>query len=217
VPGVPFYVMYGATEASARLSFLEPTELDRRLGSIGRAIPNVELKVITEDGREAAVGEVGEIVARGSNISAGYWNAPDETRDAFGPHGYRTGDLARTDEEGYLFIVGRSRDMIKVGAHRVGTKEIEDLLHEHPSVYEAAVVGGPDPLLGEVPVAFITPRDGLPILPATLAEFCRGRLADYKVPTRFILRSELPKSGAGKIDKNALRASLAGETAGGPA
>jgi acyl-CoA synthetase (AMP-forming)/AMP-acid ligase II len=210
MPGVPFYVMYGATEAGARLSFLEPSELDMRPGSIGKAIPNVELTVVTDDGRVAAPGEVGELVARGSNISAGYWNNREETRAAFVPEGYRTGDLAYADEEGFLYLVGRRQDMLKVGAHRVGAREIEDVVSEHPAVHEVAVIGEAHELLGEVPVAVVTPRNGTIDVQDVLA-FCRKQLADYKVPVRIVVREDLPKSGAGKIDKRAVRESLTPE------
>lgn len=207
MPEVPFYVMYGATEAGARLAYLEPAEVDRRTGSIGKAIPNVELRVLTDDGHSAGPGEVGELVARGSNISAGYWNNLEETRSAFGPEGYRTGDLAYADEDGYLYLVGRRSDMLKVGAHRVGAKEIEDVISEYPAIHEVAVVPEPHELLGEVPVAIVTARDG-GVDTVDLLVFCRTRLPDYKVPARIVVRDELPKSGAGKIDKRHLRESL---------
>ena len=211
VPGVPFYVMYGATEASARLSYLEPAELDARPGSIGRAIPNVELRLLDENNVEVAPGDVGEIVARGSNIALGYWNAPQDTRDVFGPEGYHTGDLAIADEDGFLYIVGRKRDMLKVGAHRIGAKEIEDVLHEHHAVHEAAVVGAPHALLGETPVAFVSLRSDVTDGETTIIEFCRARLADHKIPSRVIVIDELPKSETGKLDKRALRAVLASD------
>jgi acyl-CoA synthetase (AMP-forming)/AMP-acid ligase II len=210
MPHVPFYVMYGATEAGARLAYLEPGELERRPGSIGRAIPNVELKIVCDDGRPAAPGEVGELVAKGSNISAGYWMNAEETRAAFGPDGYRTGDLAYADEDGFLYLVGRRNDMLKVGAHRVGAREIEEVISEHPSIYEVAVVGEAHDLLGEVPVAFVTSRNGQ-IDTAEIVAFCRSLLPDHKVPARIVVRDELPKSGAGKIDKRRLRASLSVE------
>jgi acyl-CoA synthetase (AMP-forming)/AMP-acid ligase II len=213
LPGVPFFVMYGATEASARLTYLEPDQLGGRLGSIGRAIPNVELRVVTDDGRVAAPGEVGELVARGSCLSSGYWNNDRETRERFGPLGYRTGDLGYADEDGFLFLVGRRHDMLKIGAQRVGAKEIEDVIYEHPSVYEAAVVAEPHELLGEVPVAFVVPRDEARWNEADLAGFCHTRLAAFKVPVRFLVRKELPKSAIGKLDKPALRAEIARELA----
>jgi long-chain acyl-CoA synthetase len=208
-PRVPFYVMYGATEASARLCYLAPEHLERKLGSIGRPIPNVEMQVIREDGRPAGPGEVGELVARGANIALGYWNSPDETAERFSRHAFRTGDLAYADDDGFLFIVGRLHDMIKVGAHRVGAKEIEDVLCEHPGVHEAAVVGAVHDLLGEAPVAFVSPRTGASLTEVDVQHFCKERLAPHKVPVRVLLRSELPKMGMGKTDRAALRAEVA--------
>jgi long-chain acyl-CoA synthetase len=205
MPDVPLVVMYGATEASARLSYLEPEELSRRPGSIGRAIPRVELRIVREGGGLASPGEVGELVANGPNIMLGYWNRPDESRAAFGPWGYRTGDLARTDEDGFFYLVGRKQDMLKVGAHRVGAAEIEEVLHEHATVHQAAVVAAPDEILGEVPVAFTTARNHCTIQPEDLILFCRQRLPDYKVPSRIIVIDDLPRTEAGKIDKAVLR------------
>jgi amino acid adenylation domain-containing protein len=210
MPDVPLIVMYGATEASARLTYLEPEELSRRPGSIGRAIPNVEVNVVREDGKLAQPGEVGELTARGPNIMAGYWRRPDESRAAFSPWGYRTGDLATADADGFLYLVGRKQDMLKVGAHRVGAAEIEEVLHEHDAVDQAAVIGAADELLGEVPVAFATVREKCAIEPQDLISFCRRRLPDYKVPTRVLLVDDLPRTETGKIDKNALRRALAG-------
>jgi long-chain acyl-CoA synthetase len=207
MPQVPFYVMYGATEAGARLAYLHPAELDRREGSIGRAIPNVELRVMTDEGGEAAAGEVGELVARGSNISPGYWNDPAGTSAAFGPLGYRTGDLGYADSDGFFYLVGRRADMLKIGAHRVGAREIEDVVSEYPEVHEVAVLAEGHDLLGEVPVAVVTSKNGQ-VDANQLIAFCRQRLAEYKVPARVIVREALPKSGAGKIDKRALRESL---------
>ncbi|MCC7181525.1 MAG: acyl--CoA ligase [Acidobacteria bacterium] len=206
-PKADFYVMYGATEAAARLTYLPPADLPRKLGSIGRAIPGVEIQVTTEAGRRAGPGETGELVARGENISSGYWNNPEETAERFGPGGYRTGDLGYADEEGYLYLVGRRHDMIKVGANRVGAKEIEEVLHQHPAVFEAAVVAAPHPLLGEAPVAFVALKESLADAENALRAFCASRLAAYKVPVRVIKQPELPKlSAAAKVDRGALRA-----------
>jgi amino acid adenylation domain-containing protein len=216
-PRVPFYVMYGATEAGARLSYLPPKDLPAKLGSIGRAIPNVDIVVLTEDGERAPTGEVGELVARGSNISVGYWNNPDETRRKFCSAGYRTGDLGYVDRDGYLYLAGRRHDMIKVGANRVGAKEIEDVLHDHPAIHEAAVVGAPHEILGEAPVAFVALRNQADAAPDILKAFCARRLPAYKIPVQFIFRSELPKIPAiGKIDKRALREAVARQAAIGP-
>jgi long-chain acyl-CoA synthetase len=215
-PKVPFFVMYGATEAAARLTFLDPASLRSKPGSIGKAIPNVEIRIVKDDGTFAAPLEIGELVARGSNIAQGYWNNPDETRERFGPLGYRTGDLGYADEEGYLFLVGRRHDMLKVGAHRVGAKEIEDVLHEARGVHEAAVVAMPHELLGEVPVAFVSLRDGGQADVVTLRAFCHARLPAHKVPALFTVLPDLPKLGhVGKIDKTRLRA-MAAMTVGAP-
>lgn len=205
-PDADFYVMYGATEAAARLTYLPPTELRSKLGSIGRAIPNVEVMVVDDLGRIAQPGAVGELVARGENLSSGYWQNPDETTLRFSSLGYHTGDLGYMDAEGYLFLVGRKHDMIKVGANRVGAKEIEDVLHEHEAVHEAAVVGTVHDLLGEAPVAFVAMRKCIGNLPDTLRAFCASRLAPYKVPVRIIELPDLPKlAGSGKIDRATLR------------
>jgi acyl-CoA synthetase (AMP-forming)/AMP-acid ligase II len=206
-PPVPFFVMYGATEASARLTYLPPADLERKLGSIGRPIPGVHIRIVTDDGSTAAPREVGELVANGANVSAGYWNDPTGTAERFGPDGYKTGDLGYVDDEGFLFLVGRRHDMLKVGAHRVGAKEIEDVLQEHPAVHEVAVVGAPHDILGEVPVAFVSLRSGAHGDADEIRAFCRPRLAAHKVPARVEVLGELPKSsGAGKIDRLSLRA-----------
>lgn len=216
-PRADFFVMYGATEAAARLTYLPPDALRRKVGSIGRAIPDVEIRIVVDDGRLAAVGEVGELVARGPNISAGYWNLPDDTAARFGPNGYRTGDLGYVDDEGFLFLTGRRHDMIKVGANRVGAREIEDVLQAHPAVQEAAVVAVAHDLLGEAPVAVVglaTPLDDPEIV---LRGFCAARLAAYKVPVRVVVLAELPKlAGSGKVDRASIRA-LAMEMTSGSA
>lgn len=205
LPHARLFVMYGATEASARLAYLDPAELPRRVGSIGRAIPGVELRVLRNDGTEADVDEVGEIVARGPNIMEGYWNDPEETARVLDADGYHTGDLARRDADGFLWVVGRSRDMIKAGAHRISPKEIEDVLLEHPAVHEAAVVGVPDEILGEAIEAHVVARPGASLAAHELEEHSRGRLPAYKVPRAIVLRDALPKSAAGKILKDRLR------------
>lgn len=205
-PAADFYVMYGATEASARLTYLPPRDLRSKLGSIGRPIPGVDIVVMDEDGRCVTQGAVGELVARGPNISRGYWNNADETARRFSANGYHTGDLGYVDEDGFLFLVGRKHDMIKVGANRVGAKEIEDVLHEHAAVQEAAVVGTAHDLLGEAPIAFVTLREPLEDVANTLRRFCASRLAVYKVPVRVIEIPELPRlAGSGKVDRPTLR------------
>lgn len=207
LPGKRIFIMYGATEASARLSYLDPADLPHKVGSIGKAIPGVELRVLRDDGTEAEVLEVGEIVARGSNIMEGYWNDPEETAAVLDAHGYHTGDLGRRDTEGFLYVVGRKREMIKSGAHRISPMEIEETLVEHPAVDEAAVVGFPDEILGEAIAAFVTLRPGTEDgQTASLAEWCRRNLPSHKVPGQINILDEFPRNASGKIDKLALRA-----------
>jgi long-chain acyl-CoA synthetase len=212
-PRADFFVMYGATEAAARLTYLPPADLPRKLGSIGRPVPGVEIVILTDSGEPVQPGGTGELVARGANISAGYWNDAAETARRFSPEGYHTGDLGYADEDGFLFLVGRRHDMIKVGANRVGAKEIEDVLHQHAAVYEAAVVGVPHDLLGEAPVAFVALKTALSDAQGTLRAFCAERLLPYKVPVRVVEQAELPKlPGAGKLDRAALRTAAAALT-----
>ena len=209
-PTRQLHVMYGATEASARLAHLPPSELPEAVGSIGRAIPNVELTVRHPDGEPCADDEVGELFARGSNLMTGYWNDPDETARALGRHGYATGDLARRDSRGLIWLVGRKKDMLKVGGHRVAAKEIEDAILEHPSVHEVAVLGIPDELLGDKLRAYVVTRDGAVLDAASLGAFLKDRLPGYKIPDHVETRAELPKNESGKIMKEALRAEVVG-------
>jgi long-chain acyl-CoA synthetase len=175
----------------------------------------VELRVITDDGRDAKAGEVGEIIARGANIAAGYWKAPDETAERFQCGGFRTGDLGFVDADGYLYVVGRRHDMIKVGAHRIAAREIEDVLHEHPAIFEAAVVGEIHPLLGETPVAHVALRDGSQIDASAVIAACRARLPEHKVPSRVVFHAELPKTPAGKVAKDSLKKESVGSMSSG--
>ena len=210
LPNSEIYIMYGATEASARLSYLPPADLSRKLGSVGKAIPNVELKIMTEDGTEAKQGEVGEVIARGSNIMRGYWNDPEETGKVIDRCGYHTGDLGYMDEEGFLYIVGRIKEMIKVAGYRVSPKEIEEALLEHTGIHGAAVVGLPDESLGEKICAYVVrnqdgPESGPPLAEEDIIKFCRQRLPSHKVPGEVRFVSELPKSTSGKVQKQALK------------
>jgi long-chain acyl-CoA synthetase len=200
------FVMYGATEASARLSYLDPTDLPRKWGSIGKPIANVELFVADHRGHPLPAGQEGEIVARGSNLMSGYWNHPEETEKVLKNGLYYTGDIGRMDEEGYLYVVGRTKDMIKIGGNRVSAKEIEEALHEHPAIIEAAVIGVPDDVLGEAPKAFIVVKKGASEkLADELPAFLQKHLAVYKIPKRYEIRESLPKNESGKILKLKLK------------
>lgn len=202
-----FFVMYGATEAAPRLTFLDPARLPEKAGSIGKAIPGVEVFVADEAGNRLPPGAVGEIAARGPNIMAGYWRDPQGTAEVLRNGLYFTGDLGREDAEGFLFIEGRSRDFIKVGGNRVGAKEIEDAILEWEGALEAAVIGVEDPLLGEVPKAFVVLKDAEGDLDG-LKAFLKAGLPTYKQPKHYHLLSALPKNGAGKVMKAQLRAGI---------
>lgn len=200
------FVMYGATEASARLSYLDPEDLPRKWGSIGKAIANVDLFVADEHGTPLPAGDEGEIVARGSNLMSGYWSHPEETEQVLRNGLYFTGDIGRMDEEGFLFVVGRTKDMIKIGGNRVSTKEIEEAIHEHPAIVEAAVIGVPDHVIGETPKAFLVIKKGTAEgLLEELPVFLQKHLAVYKIPRLYEIRTALPKNEAGKILKLKLR------------
>jgi len=201
---VRLFIMYGQTEASPRLSWLPPDRLRDKLGSIGRPIPGVELVIRRPDGSECAPGEVGEVVASGDNIMRGYWNDPEETALVLKPDGLHTGDLGRRDDEGYIWLVDRLKNMIKTGANRVSPKEIENTIAEVGGVVEVCVVGVSDELLGEAIEAFVVPApDGGPDERTILAH-CNANLAAYKLPRRVHFREALPKNAAGKVVKRAL-------------
>jgi long-chain acyl-CoA synthetase len=201
------YIMYGATEASARLSYLDPNDLPRKWGSIGKAIPNVELFIADDKGNQLAPGSEGEIVARGANIMNGYWNDAKETAKVLKNGLYYTGDIGVMDEEGYLYVVGRSKDMIKVGGNRVSAKEIEEVLYAHTDISEVAVIGVDDDILGEAIKAFVVLKNGRIRNGANkmIMNFLKEHLAPYKLPKFIEYRDSLPKNESGKIQKLKLK------------
>jgi len=203
-PDKQIFIMYGATEASARLSYLDPNELPEKINSIGKSIPNVELKILMQDGTEADIKEEGEIVARGSNIMKGYWNDRKETEKVLKGGWYYTGDLGKKDKNGYVYITGRKRDMIKVGIHKVSAIEIEEVLYRYPGIQEAAVIGVPDDILGESLRAVIVPQVTENLKESTIIQFCKEELPGYKVPSEIVFSKSLPKNEAGKILKKKL-------------
>jgi acyl-CoA synthetase (AMP-forming)/AMP-acid ligase II len=199
------YVMYGQTEATARLSYLPPDRAADKAGSIGIAIPGVELRVVDEHGLELPAGEIGELVARGQNVTPGYLDEPAETAVILRDGWLWTGDLAYRDADGFFFHRGRAREILKIGGHRVSPVEIEQVIARHPEVAEVAVFGVTDPLLGEVPMAVIVCRPGKAPGEAELRRFCLERLRAYQVPVTFIPVETLPRNESGKL----LRAGLA--------
>ncbi len=210
LPGVKFVQGYGQTEASPLLTVMPWPDLatmPARAGSAGRALPLVDLRVVDADDRDAAVGTIGEIVARGPNVMSGYWNRPEETAATLRGGWLRTGDAGFLDADGYLFLVDRVKDMIVSGGENVYSVEVENCLVAHPAVLSCAVFGIPDERWGEAVHAVVVPRPGTTADAEDLREFCRARIAAYKVPRRIEFRdTPLPLSGAGKILKAELRA-----------
>jgi long-chain acyl-CoA synthetase len=207
LPNTQIFVMYGQTEATARLSYLPPEYLHNKLGSIGKGMLGVTLRVLDEMGRDVEPGEVGEIVAEGGNVTRGYWRAPEESKTIFRNGRLYTGDLARVDNDGFIYIVDRAKDFLKCRGEKVSCREIEDVLLECQDLVEAAVIGIPDEVLGEAIKAFVVPRKrDSDRIAESVAAFCKTRLAPHYLPKEIVVLGALPKTGSGKIMKSALRA-----------
>ncbi|HEU5301158.1 MAG TPA: long-chain fatty acid--CoA ligase [Acidimicrobiia bacterium] len=204
-PSAWFADAYGLTETVSGDTFLDRDSLVAKLGSVGRPCLYLELDVWDEQGSSVPVGEAGEVVLRGPKVFKGYWRDPDATSVAFAGGWFHTGDIGRRDEDGYLYIVDRLKDMIVSGGENIASSEIERVLYEHESVVEAAVVGCPDDRWGEVPVAFVVVGDTA-ATPEELVEHCRVQLAKFKVPRQVVLIDALPRNPSGKVLKRELRA-----------
>ena len=189
---------YGLSETSPVASFNHPDRV-RKPGSIGTPVEGVEMRVVDLDGREVALGEVGEIAIRGHNVMKGYWGKPEATAEAIPDGWFRTGDLANVDDDGYFFIVGRQKDLIIRGGYNVYPREIEEALHEHQAVAEVAVIRIPHVELGEEVGAAVVLKPGTTATPAELRAFAKERMAAYKYPRHIWLVRELPKGPTGKI------------------
>lgn len=207
------FVMYGQTEATARLSYLPPERAVDKHGSIGIGIPGVTLAVVDDAGNELPAGTVGHLVARGGNVTSGYLDEPEATAAILHDGWLWTGDLARRDEDGFFFHAGRSKEILKIGGHRVSPVEIEQVVQRFPGVAEAAVIGAPDPLQGEVPVAYVVPAGGTALDEAALRRFCREQMAAYRVPARFEFVAGLPRNESGKLLRSELSARVRPEAA----
>jgi long-chain acyl-CoA synthetase len=191
---------YGLSETSPVASFNHPGR-PRKPGSIGTPIRGVQMRVVDEQGNEVPQGETGEIVIRGNNVMKGYWRRPDETAKAIPDGWFRTGDIGRVDDDGYFMIVDRKKDLIIRGGYNVYPREIEEVLYEHPAVAEAAVIGLPDPNLGEEVGAAVALKPGAAATAAELRDHCRSQVAAYKYPRKVWIVDALPKGATGKILK----------------
>jgi acyl-coenzyme A synthetase/AMP-(fatty) acid ligase len=209
-PGATLFSMYGLTETKRTL-YLPPDQLDVRPGSVGIAIPGTEVWLEDEAGNRLPPGQTGELVIRGRHVMRGYWGDPAATAQRYRPGplpGERvcySGDLFRTDDEGYLYFVARKDDIIKSRGEKVAPKEVENVLYALEGVTEAAVVGVPDPVLGEAIVAFVVIGGGRELTAAAVLAHCRANLEDYMVPQQVEFLMELPKTESGKINHRSLR------------
>ena len=200
------YDVYGCTEASPCIAILGAKASLRKDGSVGRPLPFLSAKLVDKKGQALPPGEVGELVCQGPNVMKGYHNNPQATAEAIQNGWLHTGDLARSDEEGFLYIVDRKKDMIISGGENIYPREVEEVLHTHPAVADAAVVGMPDSLWGESVRAFIKIRPGQQLTEAEVLSHCRQYLAGYKKPRRIDFIDEIPRNPSGKTLKRQLRA-----------
>ncbi len=198
-PDAGFFVMYGATEATARLTVLPPSEGVRKDGSIGLPIPGVTLRIVDEGGADVPRGTVGHLIAHGDNISPGYLDDPARTAETFRDGWLWTGDLAHQDEEGFTFLVGRAREMMKIGGRRASPRTVEDVVLQHPSVADCVAAGVPDPLTGEACGLAVVLRDGRSLDDDTLRRFCHARLPSWLVPRVLLRLDRLPRNENGKV------------------
>lgn len=208
LPRLRLWNLYGQTEIAPVATILFPEEQEIRAGSAGRPTLHVSTRVVDDQMRDVKPGEVGEIVHRSPQLLTGYWNDPERTAEAFAGGWFHSGDLATIDADGYLTIVDRKKDMIKTGGENVSSREVEEVLYSHPQIAEAAVIGLPDPRWIEVVTAVVVCRNGEAIEEDVLIEYCRTRLAGFKVPKRVIVVDSLPRNASGKILKRELRLRL---------
>jgi acyl-CoA synthetase (AMP-forming)/AMP-acid ligase II len=219
MPWVRFINAFGQTETASTIAALGPEDHDltgteeekqkkikRLTQSIGKALPDVEVKIIDDDGKELPPGEVGDIVAKGSRIMTGYWNDEEKTAQAFTPDGWLiTKDKGWMDEEGYIYLAGRGDDMIIRGGENISPEEVENVLYSHPKVEDASVIGIPDPEWGHVPKGIVVLKKGQTATADELMEHCRANLASFKRPRSIIFVDELPRNPMGKVLRNKLR------------
>jgi len=210
---VPIYEGYGQTEAAPVVTLNVPAA--RKLGTIGRPAPGVEVAIWDDRNRVLPSGQVGEIMVRGRNVMQGYRNLPEETARTITNGWLHTGDLGKLDQEGFVTVTGRKKDLIISAGENIYPREIEEVLAQHSKVKEVAVIGVKDEVRGEVPKAFVIARDGNTVDEKELRAFCRDHLANYKVPKYIEVVPDLPRTPTGKVLKRALSAGAAGNQVAG--
>jgi fatty-acyl-CoA synthase len=199
--GVEFKTGYGLTEAGPNTFWLPTEYMKRKIGAVGRPLFHIDVKLVDGAGVEVGPDEIGHLLIRGPHVFGGYWNRPEATAAAIVDGWLRTGDLARRDADGDYTIVGRLKDMIKSGGENIYPAEVEDVMHSHPDVAEAAVIPVPDPRWGEVGRAIVVLKGGASICEADLIAWLRCQMAHYKVPKSIVFVESLPRTGADKVDK----------------
>ncbi len=204
LPNIKIFIMYGQTEATARLTYLPPDRLKEKLGSCGIPIPGVQIEIRNKKGECLPPHESGEICAHGDNIMLGYWKAPEMTEKVVVDGWLKTGDLAHFDDDGFIFIDGRSSEMIKSGGQRISPIEIEDVICELDGIAEVGVVGEEDELLGQVIKAVVVCKPGITLDTQYIKRHCLNNLASYKVPKTITFADALPKTGSGKLRRHLL-------------
>ncbi|MFU8863827.1 MAG: fatty acyl-CoA synthetase [Rhodobacterales bacterium] len=205
LPNMRLFNFYGQTEMAPAATILKPEDQMRKLGSAGRPALNVETRVVDDNDQPVPVGEVGEIVHRSPHLITEYYNDPDKTADAFRGGWFHSGDLGRFDEDGYLYVVDRKKDMIKTGGENVASREVEEVIFHHPDVAEVAVFGVPHPKWIEGVVAVVVPKAGASLTAEAVMNYARDKLAGFKAPKHVAIAHQLPKNASGKILKRDLR------------
>ncbi|WP_176596777.1 MULTISPECIES: fatty acyl-CoA synthetase [Sphingobium] len=208
MPGLRLWNCYGQTETACIATLLQPEDQVRKIGSAGRPALHVETRIVDDLMQDVPPGEIGEVVHRSPQLMSHYWNDPERTAEAFAGGWFHSGDLATQDDEGYITIVDRKKDMIKTGGENVSSREVEEALYAMPAVSEAAVIGLPDPRWIEAVTAVIVPRSGHILGEAEVIMGCRTKLAGFKVPKRVVFLDSLPRNASGKILKRELRLQL---------
>jgi fatty-acyl-CoA synthase len=206
-PDAEIVSVFGQTEMSPVTTFLPARDALRKIGSVGKPIPTITARIVDDQMNDVAPGSVGEIVYRGPTLMAGYWNNPAATEEAFHGGWFHSGDLVRADDEGFLYVVDRKKDMIISGGENIYCAEVENVLSGHPAIADIAIIGAKHERWGETPIAVVVPAD--PAAPPSLDDlsaWSRDKLAAYKKPTRIVILDQLPRNAAGKVLKNELRA-----------
>jgi acyl-CoA synthetase (AMP-forming)/AMP-acid ligase II len=204
LPWVKIYSMYGLTESTTRVCYLPPEYLLDKKESCGKPLPGVELKILDESGQVLPTGSIGQVFVKGPNVMQCYFQDPELTSQTIVNGWLNTGDLGRLDADGFLYLEGREKDIIKCAGERISSLEIEEVILNHPEVSEVAIIGAADPVLGEVVHAFVVPKSASLRL-NELRTYCAKHLSHHKIPRKYTVTNELPKTATGKIKKHLLR------------